>query len=225
MKKILIAAAAVWLLLVPSAWAENQTAYVTDSFQVTLRVGPGVEYRIVAMPNSGQAVEVLEVQEEWSHVRLGGASAQEGWILTRHLLRNRLPWALQAENWKKETMGLREKLPQLDKDYQAAVQREKTLSAELKKTREDLDKVRGEYDSLKKGAAGFLDLQASHRQAKARLEELQGLYEKVRRENDALASSLETRWFLTGALVLLCGLMIGVVVGHHQKKRKSSILS
>jgi SH3 domain protein len=115
------AAAAVWFLLVPSAWAENQTAYVTDSFQVTLRVGPGVEYRIVAMPNSGQAVEVLEVQEEWSHIKLGGASAQEGGILTRHLLRNRLPWALQAENWKKETMGLREKLPQLDKDYQAAV--------------------------------------------------------------------------------------------------------
>jgi SH3 domain protein len=225
MKKILIAAAAIWLLLSPHAWAENQTAYVTDTFQVTLRVGPGVEYRIVAMPNSGQPVEVVEIQEEWSRIRLDGASAQEGWILTRHLLRNRLPWALQAENWRKETMGLREKLPQLEKDFQASVLREKALTADLKKTREELDQVRGEYEGLKKGAAGFLDLQAAHRQARARLEELQGLYETVRRENDALASSLETRWFLTGALVLLCGLMIGVVVGHHQKKRKSSVIS
>lgn len=224
MKKTLIAAAFIWLLLFPSAWAEEQTAYVTDTFQVTLRVGPGVEYRIVAMPNSGQAVDILEAQEEWCHVRLQGTSAQEGWILTRHLLRNRLPWALQVENWKKETTRFREKVPQLEKDLQASDLREKALSAELKKTQEERDQIRREYDSLKKGAAGYLELQDSHQQAQSRLEELQGLYEKVRRENETLASSLQTRWFLTGALVLLCGLMIGVVVGHHQKKRKSSII-
>ena len=38
------------------------------------------------------------------------------------------------------------------------------------------------------------------------------------KENQSLMSSRRKKWFVTGALVLLCGLMIGLVVG----KRKSS---
>jgi SH3 domain protein len=42
--------------------------------------------------------------------------------------------------------------------------------------------------------------------------------ETLTKENEGLRSSQRKRWFVTGALVLLCGLMIGLLLG----KRKSS---
>ncbi len=42
--------------------------------------------------------------------------------------------------------------------------------------------------------------------------------QRLTKENESLRSSQKKKWFVTGALVLLCGLMIGLVVG----KRKSS---
>jgi SH3 domain protein len=42
--------------------------------------------------------------------------------------------------------------------------------------------------------------------------------QRLTKENESLRSSQRKKWFVTGALVLLCGLMIGLVVG----KRKSS---
>jgi len=220
MKKICIPIMVVLFFLAPAAWAE--TAYVTDSFQVTLRIGPGVEYKIIAMPYSGQAVEILELQEDWSHVRVG--AEQEGWMLTGHLLRNRLPWTLQVKALSRKNAELEEKVPRLEREYQSALSREKSMVEDLKKTREDLDQLRKEYEGLKKGASGYLQLEETYRDAKARLDQLEGEHEKPAPGTRDLASSRETRWFLTGALVLLCGLMIGVVVGQHQKRRKSTIL-
>jgi SH3 domain protein len=45
--------------------------------------------------------------------------------------------------------------------------------------------------------------------------------EALRNEQEQLRSSQMNRWFATGALVLLCGLLLGVMVGRQQKTRKS----
>ena len=40
-------------------------------------------------------------------------------------------------------------------------------------------------------------------------------------KDEKFRSSYRTKWFATGALVLLCGLMIGLVIGRQQKRRSS----
>ena len=44
---------------------------------------------------------------------------------------------------------------------------------------------------------------------------------KVTAEIETLRSSQRNRWFLSGAVVLLCGLLIGGIVGRQQKKKRS----
>jgi SH3 domain protein len=44
---------------------------------------------------------------------------------------------------------------------------------------------------------------------------------KITTENENLRSSEQNRWFLSGALVLLCGLLVGGIAGRQQKKRRS----
>jgi len=59
---------------------------------------------------------------------------------------------------------------------------------------------------------------ASTRQLKENYEEKLKTVQILTKENEKLRSSRTKKWFVTGALVLVCGLMIGLILG----KRKSS---
>ena len=70
-------------LTILSTHALAETMYVSDVMKVTLRTGPGIDHKILALIKSGQEVEVLEPNDQWTRVRLG--DKKEGWILTRFL--------------------------------------------------------------------------------------------------------------------------------------------
>jgi len=67
-------------------WATE--AYVSDSFEITFRTGPGVDRKIIATLRSGDRVQVLEAGETWSRIRpfREGISDTEGWVLSRYLV-------------------------------------------------------------------------------------------------------------------------------------------
>ena len=77
-----------------------------------------------------------------------------------------------------------------------------------------------EYLELKKGAEGYLRLKTIHEATERDLKAARSEVSTLTAENEALRSSEQNRWFLIGALVLLCGLLIGGIVGRQQKKRR-----
>lgn len=221
-RTLLILGALLGLCLMAQTSGASE-AYVTDSFQVTLRTGPSIDNKIIGMPSSGQRVEVLETNEDWSHVRLveSGESTKEGWMLSRFLV-TRLPWEVQARSLKQKNLRLEEKLADIEKRMGGAVQGEKELTAKLQETTKALDKVQKDYESLKKGASGYLTLRDEHKVTRSTLETAQSEVERLSKVNDKLRSSQKTRWFATGGLVLFCGLVLGLVMGRMQRKRRSS---
>jgi SH3 domain protein len=205
------------LLTYHPCWAAR--AYVTDTFEITLRTGPTIENKIVAMLSSGQAVEVLETQGDWSLVRfLDGA--KEGWVFSRYLV-TRLPWSLQARNLKEENTALQTKLAQMESANSEAQRQKEELASDLQKKTKLLEETQASYEKLKQGAEGFLKLRRTNTMNEAALETTKMDLENLRKEVQELRSSQMTRWFATGALVLLCGLLLGIMVGRQQKKRKS----
>lgn len=222
MKRLQIIVLIVLVLCVigQSSWAAK--AYVTDSFEITLRTGPSVQNKILTLIGSGEAVEVLESQEEWTHVRvLGGREdAIEGWVLSRYL-ETRLPWKTQAESLKKENARLKEKLAQGENKWSKSMDVEQKLSKELGDKMNALNRLKEKYESLKRGSAEYIKVKAAYDVTLSLLETAQGDVQGLTKENESLKSSQRNRWFAMGALVLLCGLMIGVVVGRQQRKRKS----
>lgn len=202
----------------PLCWASR--AYVTDSFEeFTLRAGPGNDYRIIALLTSGQAVDMVEPQKDWTRIKIPGTE-REGWIVSRFLI-TRLPWSLQAESLREENGALKTKLAQIQGNYSEAQSRGAELAAELQKTTKLLEETTGSYESLKQGAEGFLKLQRIHESTEAALKAAREEINNLRTEQEQLRSSQMNRWFATGALVLLCGLLLGVMVGRQQKARKS----
>jgi SH3 domain protein len=203
-------------------WSWADRAYVTDSFKITLRTGPSSENKVIAMPNSGEAVEIMDSQDNWVHVRLldRGQGTVEGWVLGRYLI-ERLPWELQTTNLKAENDRLKDKLANIQGEQGEATQRGQKLTGELKKTSEALKNLQSKYESLKQGASEYLNLKEEYDTTRTKLETIQKTAKTLTSENERLKSSQRNRWFATGAAVLLIGLFIGLVLGKRDKKRKS----
>ncbi|MBN2032152.1 MAG: TIGR04211 family SH3 domain-containing protein [Deltaproteobacteria bacterium] len=206
------------LYFLPPCWASK--AYLTDSFEeFTLRSGPGYEYRIITMLSSGQALEVHESQKEWSRVSLPGGD-REGWVVSRYLI-NRVPWSIQANSLREENASLKAKLSQIESAFNEARQEKTKLAFEFEKNSKLLEETTDRYESLKQGADGYLKLKKIHELNEAALKAARADNERLRKEQEELRSSQLNQWFATGALVLLCGLLLGVMIGRQQKTRKS----
>ena len=207
-------------LMGQTSWATK--AYVTDSLEITFRTGPSTENKIITFIRSGQPLEVLESREDWSRVRLIGPELghTEGWVLSRYLSTQQ-PWEIQAISLKKENARLKEELGGIKEQWRKAAQGEKGVSEELQGNLETLQRVQNKYETLKNEAAGFIKLKSVHEATSKTLETFRGTVQKLTKENEDLRSSQKNKWFATGALVLLCGLMIGLLMGRQYKKRKT----
>lgn len=203
-----------------SSWAAK--AYVTDSFEITLRSGPSIQHKILTLLRSGEALEVLGSEEEWTHVRVLGRQEDdsEGWVLGRYL-ETRLPWKTQAESLIKENARLKEKLVQGENKWSKSADSEQKLTRELGQNIKALNRLKNEYESLKRGSAEYIKLKAAYGKTVSSLEAAQRNVQVLTKENEDLKSSERNKWFGMGALVLLFGLLIGSVVGRQQRRRKS----
>ncbi len=224
MKKIFLGLGALVCLMGFSGLSFSATAYVTDSFKITLRTGPSTENRIVFLLPSGQPLEVIETQGDWSHVKVLGRGdpPPEGWVLTRYLI-ERLPWKKQAEAFRSENITLKEKLNQAQKEILAIKQSNTELAKELEETRKALKDVAGRYNRLKEGASEYLKLKKKYAEVRSEVERNQAVIERLTKENNQYRYSEKKKWFALGAMVLLCGLLIGIVIGRQQRKRRSYI--
>jgi SH3 domain protein len=207
-------------LMGQTSWAKK--AYVTDSLEITFRTGPSTENKIITFLRSGQPLDVLESREDWSRVRLIGPELDhtDGWVLSRYLS-TQVPWEIQAVSLKKENARLQEELGRIKEQWRKAVQEEKGFSEELKGNQEALQRVQNAYEALKHEAADFLKLKSVHEATSRTLETARETVQNLTKENEDLRSSQKNKWFATGALVLLCGLMIGMLTGRQYRKRKT----
>ena len=88
-------------------------------------------------------------------------------------------------------------------------------NARLQQKLADLEKEWGEKFGKEK--ADFLKFKAAYEAEHAKVQ-------KLILENEGLKSSEFTKWFIMGALVLLCGLLLGTMIGRQQRKSRSSYL-
>ena len=211
-------------LCLMSEWSWAERAYVTDSFKITLRTGPSTENKIIIMLSSGQPLEVMDSRDDWSYVRLleNGEITNEGWVLSRFLI-TRLPWETRAASLIEENTRLKEKVTPLENELSDALRREQELAKKLQDATEALQKLKDKYESLEHGATDYLKLKATYTDTRSRLETIQKEIQGLSEENKRLKSFQRNRWFITGAAVLLCGLIIGLMLGRHQRKRRSSL--
>ena len=200
-----------------------EKAYVINTSKITLRGGPSTQDKIITMLTQDTPVEVLETQSGWKHVRVLDDPSRnyEGWIVSSYLSGD-VPWKYQAEKLKEENDRLKQRAEDIEKEWTASSGEKELMSEKLGKAEKELKSVKTKYESLKQASGSILELQENHAKTLKALQEDRVTLETLQKENMVLKSSQRNRWFLSGAVVLLVGLIFGLVMGRQQRKRKSS---
>jgi SH3 domain protein len=210
----------LWITVLLLSWetaAQAETLYVTDLREISVRSGPGTEFKILSFASTGQALVVLETSDGWTKVQT--PQGKEGWVLTRFL---------KAEPPATLSMGELEKKHQqasLDKaglatENEQLKSRIKAIDAELTAAKEAVSRLQTSYDTLKKDSTEVLALKAKAEEAIDALAKEKERADKF--ENDYALLSYEQRikWFLSGGGVLLLGFILGY--SSKSSRRRSS---
>jgi len=169
----------------------QQTKYITDKLDVTLRSGKTTQHKVVRMLTSGTSVTILEADDKEGYTKVRTKRGAEGWVLSRYLLnqpvaRERLA---KAEQKIKEltTQGgtSLSRLTDLTDSQKTLKKENKKLTAENKKIQKDLNHIR-------QTAAKTLSIDRENQSLKKRLFALERDYKLLEQENDALKDRTET---------------------------------
>ncbi|MDJ0908403.1 MAG: TIGR04211 family SH3 domain-containing protein [Woeseiaceae bacterium] len=200
--------------------AAGQTAWVSDEFEIMLRTGPSTSNAIQLMVSSGTELEVLERDEEsgFTRVRTGGGT--EGWVLTRYLMsepsaREQLEaLTSQLTDAASEGASLESQLAAIRGEYAAAERQITSLESENTRLERELADIR-------RTAADVLAINDQNEEFRLQLVDSDIRVETLEQQNRELTSQTTRYWFMTGALVLVVGIILGLWLPRIRWQRRS----
>jgi len=195
-------------------------AWVSDNFEIMLRSGPSSSNAIQLMLTSGTQIDVLERDEEagYSRVRTGGGT--EGWVLSRYLMSEppareqlaTLTSQLTSANAQGTSMG--SQLEAIKGQYDSAGRQIRTLESER-------DKLESELAEIRRTAANVLSIDSQNKELQQQLTDAEIKASILEQEKQELSSQQTRYWFLSGALVLLVGIISGLWLPRVRWQRQS----
>jgi len=211
----------VLCLILFAGAAQGATWYVKPSAEIPLRRGQGTGYKIIAVLSDGTPVTLLTNGNKWVRVRL--ESGKEGWILKRYLSREK-PIKEQLVALQEKNTALRQQLDATDNKLQQLTELHQDTARELSLCIADRDKTKDEYARLEQDTRDVVATKKALQQSRKQLEQMKKRLAALEVENTGLKKSSAMMWFLTGSGVLLLGLIIGLITGKRNKRRRSTLL-
>jgi len=212
---------ALILLCLPAvAMAQTDSAWVSDQFEVMLRSGPSTSNAIERMLPSGTRLEILDRDDESGYTRVRTTAGTEGWVLSRYLMRE---------------PSAREQLATLTKQLTNAAAKGSTLNSQLDAVRNEYDSATGriaelegekqrleeELEEIKRTAANVLAINSQNTQLREQLTDAELHAATLEQQNREMSSQTTRYWFMTGALVLVVGIILGIWLPRIRWQRRS----
>jgi SH3 domain protein len=193
---------------------------VSDEFEITLRSGPSTSNAIQLMVSSGMRLEVLERDSESGYSRVQTPGGTEGWVLTRYLMnepsaREQLETLTgQLTNANTRGTSLDSQLAAVKSEYNSATRQVATLESEKSALESELAEIR-------RTAANVLGINQQNKKLMDELATAEIRADTLEQENRQLSSQTTRYWFMSGALVLLFGIILGIWLPRIRWQRRS----
>jgi SH3 domain protein len=216
------AISAVFLALLASTVAAQETGYITDKLYVPVRAGQGTEYRIVhrGIPSGTQLV-IDETNEETGYSHITTAGGTEGWVLSRYIQADATA-ETQLEELREQNQALLGDEGSLRSQLVELQDSEAEMRATMEATQEELRTTRQELVEVRRVSSNALSLDTNNRRLTQEAEMLKTRIEILEADNERLKSSAESDSFINGALAVLLGVIITLLVPRLRPQRKSS---
>ena len=201
-----------------AAFAEP--VWVSDQLQIMLRTGPSTDNAIRLMIGSGAELEVLEQDDENGYSRVMTSGGTEGWVLSRFLMTE--PGArAQLESLSRQLMSVNAEGTSMSSQLGAIQGEYETAKRRISELEQDKSDMQAEIDDIRRAAGNALAIDSQNKnlqQLLADAEIRQGILEQ---ENDSLVSQKTRNWFIAGALVLIAGILLGLVLPRMKWQKKA----
>ncbi len=194
--------------------------WVSDEFEITMRTGKDTSKSIIRVLPSGALVELLRDDPSSSYSRVRTPGGTEGWVLDRYLMKTppaklRLP-AVEARLRKSD-----EQRRQLEQDIRGLRQERAELQRQTEKLEKSGAGLQKDLEEVRRLSADVIEVNEQNRQSRQRLIDNELALDELRAENSRLAARANREWFVIGALVVIFGILIGLILPRIRWRKKS----
>ena len=212
------------LILSPVMPVMAETRYISDQLIISVREGQADDSQIIGYLMSDTPVEVIEEQEDPAIVKVETPEGMVGWVKKRFLV-SETPKSVVIEELKAQLKNLEDKLAQLSQNTSPNGQTEMKAEYESKigslqeEVNREKHKVSTLQNELKQASTEYKKLLEQQRQPsdlkkqllvlKDKNQELMRDIQEARLNTGTPYFSGNMKWFLSGAGVLVLGLIIG----------------
>lgn len=200
--------------------AHAQSAWISDEFEVTLRTGPSTSNAIRLSLSSGTRLEILTADDGSGYTQVRTDGGTEGWVLSRYLM---------------DEPSAREQLQQLSSQLSSADERGSSLTSQLDAIRGEqrtaqnrigeLEREKSgletELDEIRRTAANVLAIDSQNDELQQKLTNAEIDIDRLNEEVRGLRNQTNRTWFITGALVLFGGVVLGLIIPRVRWQRRS----
>lgn len=209
--KLLVVCALAFVALNAAA----ATRYVSDQLPVNMRHGPGTQFRITHQLKSGDKVQVVGTTKGWTEVRTGGGS--KGWILTRFLSKEPST-RQQVAGYKQKVDSLKRTSAELKKELAKALHGSSELGETKRKLVAENKDLSKQLARIKRTSADAVRISRQNKKYHEKVLSMQSDVDQLRHENQALQSRREG--IKIGALIMVIGIIIGVILPMFRRRRR-----
>ena len=221
------------LLQFSPAFSEPRTGYVSDMLLLTFREGPGNDFTVMKTLPSNTQLTVLSEEEKYMKVQL--KSGDVGWVQKQFIMFSP-PKSIQIDKLTRTNMALEKKIismttqikelktsmasspkkrsqptKNLDKAIAELNQKNKNLSLELKKTKD-------QYNQLVSQSGNVHQLITENKSLVSENKKFAHDMALLKEENSDRFQTAMIKWFLAGVGVLLVGWLIGQSISSRRRR-------
>lgn len=214
-------ALALCLLFVSGLTLAQDTRYVSDEVFIVLHSGPGTSYRWKGKLTPGARLSVTETSEDGAWSKVTTSRGSDGWVQSEYLTGN-LPAQVKLPQAQQRADALAQKNAELNQQLTDLQNAHTQLQEQLTASDGSLQGVSEELHQLKQISGKAVQLDTDNRRLVEEAQNLRSETEMLEAENQRLQDKLNSEAFMNGALAVLLGVIITLVVPRLWPKRKRS---
>ena len=201
--------------------AAEETRYVSDVFYVPLHSGNSTKHRIIHRGlKTGTRLTLLETDNEAGFSKVTTSKGTEGWIQNQFLAaapiaRTRL---VEAQN---KLQQLNKKLIILEKNNRETQQSSGAIQKQVSLLSRQNQQLNKELDNIKKISANAINLDTNNRELLKKNEMLKIDIAELQANNSRLSDKSDKEWFFRGALAVLMGVFLAILLPKLKPKARS----
>ena len=198
-----------------------ETVYISDEYRVPLRKSPCSRCAILHRGiKSGSALTLVETNDEgWSHVTTRGG--MDGWMPSHYLQKE--PTARdQLASTKAKYETLQNRFKNQEEELNTLKQNHSQLLSELENSQSSKAKISDELKSIKQISSSAISINQQNQELLERNGLLQSEIDILKAANERLSNSERNTWFLYGALAVVMGSLLTVIIPRLKRRKRFS---